>query len=196
MSPAAGNAFLSMMSDSLAMRYVILLSLFLAACSSGGGSSGVDVTRREQLVPIIPVVDNGPTGSATYAGGIDLRFLTPSSGEAVDLNGDLTLAVDFDNMGAAVSGAASGFRDDTDAFTGNLLVNTGALDDSSGGLDFVTNINGSLLTGTTNYLVLGQMRGEVLGTGQEAASGQISGEVLERGQPSTLTGAFQTARQP
>ncbi|MEL6641518.1 MAG: hypothetical protein AAFP98_09435 [Pseudomonadota bacterium] len=176
---------------------MIILFSGLSACSSGGGGvPGDEVTRREPFVPITPVVELVPTGSATYAGGIDLRFLPPSGGEAVDLNGDLTLNVDFDTMDSAVSGVASGFTDPLNSYTGNLLVNTGALDDSAGGLDFVTNINGSLLTGTTNYLVLGQMRGEVLGTGQEAASGQISGEVLERGQPAGLTGAFQTARQP
>ncbi len=178
------------------MRYTLLLPIILMACSSGGNGAGVDVTQREPFVPIIPVDDPTPTGSATYEGGIGIRFLAPATGGTVDLDGDLTLTMNFDNMDAGVSGAASAFHDDIDTYVGNLIVNTGALDDSAGGLDFVTNINGSLLTGTTNYLVLGQMRGEVLGAAQQAASGQISGEVLERGQPALLTGEFQAARQP
>jgi len=92
--------------------------------------------------------------------------------------------------------AATGFSDGPTAYTGNLLINTGALDDSNGGLDFATNINGSLLNGTTNYLVLGQMRGEVLGAGETAATGNLSGQVLERGQPAVLGGSFQAARIP
>lgn len=178
------------------MRHILLIPFLITSCSSGAPSTGVDVTQREPFVPITPVVDLTPTGSATYQGGIGIRFLAPSSGSAVDLDGDLSLSVNFDNMDAAVTGDASGFHDDVDSYVGNLIVNTAALDDSVGSLDFVTNINGSLLTGTTNYLVLGQMRGELLGSTQQAASGQISGEVLERGQPAILTGEFQTARQP
>lgn len=177
------------------MRYVYAL-LTLAACSGGGDSSGDTVTQREPFVPITPIVDLTPTGTASYDGGISLGFIAPNGGGAVDMSGDLSLTIDFDNMDRAVTGAATGFSDDTGAYVGNLLVNTAALDDSTGGLDFVTNINGSLLTGTTNYLVLGQMRGEVLGTSQEAASGNISGQVQERGVPAILTGQFQTARRP
>ena len=191
-----GNAFLNMIPEFVIMRHTLLLPLLFAACSSGAPSSGVDVTQREPLVSITPIVDLTPSGNASYEGGIGIRFLAPTSGGAVDLDGELTLAVDFDNMDAAVTGAASGFHDDVDTYVGNLIVNTAALDDSAGGLDFVTNINGSLLTGSTNYLVLGQMRGEVLGATQQAASGQIAGEVLERGQPAVLSGEFQTARQP
>lgn len=176
------------------MRYFGFL-MALAACSGGGGSAG-DVTQREPFVPITPIDVPVPTGSASYSGGITLGFLAPSGGEAVSLSGDLSLTVDFDNMAGAITGTATGFSDQTASYAGNLLVNTGALDDSTGGLDFVTNINGSLLTGTTNYLVLGQMRGEVLGSAQEAASGQVTGQVQERGIPSQLTGAFQAARQP
>ena len=195
---AKGNALLSMIRDEGRMRYVtLILFAAMSACGGAGGSgSGSDIIPREPIVPIIPDVDPVPTGAATYNGVIGLRFLSPSSGSPVDLDGDLSLQVNFDDKAAAVTGSATGFHQDTATYTGNLLVNTGALDDSDGGLDFVTNINGSLLTGTNNYLVLGQMRGEVLGTGETAATGNVSGQVLERGQPSALSGDFQAARQP
>ena len=177
------------------MRQFLSL-LILAACSGGGGGGDTGSTPREPFVPIVPITDPVPAGTATYNGGMSLGFLPPSGGEAVAISGDLSLTIDFDNPDRAITGAATGFADDVDTYTGNLLVNTAALDDSAGGLDFFTNINGSLLTGTTNYLVLGQMRGEFLGKAQEAASGQVSGQVQERGIPSLLTGQFQAARRP
>lgn len=180
------------------MRHCLFLSclLLIPACSGGTGGGASDGGPREPLVPIIPDEVVSPTGSATFEGGVGLRFSAPATGQAHDLQGDLTLQVNFDRSENAVTGFASEFSESATAYTGTLFLTDGVLDDTSGGLDFAAQVSGSLQQSGDTYLIFGSARGEFLGDGQQVASGQVLGTARQAGRDATVSGQFQTARQP
>lgn len=177
-------------------RLALSCSLLISACSGGtdgGASAGVP---REPLVPIIPEEILAPTGSATYEGGVGLRFTAPSTAQLLDLLGDLTLDVNFDRTESAVTGFAAGFSDNATAYTGTLFITGGSLDDTSGGLDFAAQLSGSLQQAGDTYLIFGTAGGEFLGDGQQVATGQLLGTARQAGRDAVVSGQFQAARQP
>lgn len=180
------------------MQHHLSLILVLTLLSSCGGSVGGGVSDRdfrEPIVPIIPEILEGPAGTASYDGQIGLGFLAPTSAQAMDLDGDLTLQVDFDNATEAVSGFAGGFHREATPFVGTLFLGTGALDQSDGGLDFVAQISGSLQNSSDTYLIFGQIGGEFIGSSQQVAVGQVLGTARQAGMDAPLTGQFQATRQ-
>ena len=177
-------------------RLLMLSLLLIPACSGGGGGGAPGTPPREPYVPIIPDENLGPTGSASYAGGVGLRFSAPSSAEQIILNGDLTLRVDFDLTDNAVTGFAAGFAAGDIAYAGTLYLSDGAIDDSSGGLDFAAQVSGALQQDRDSYLLFGTISGEFLGNTAEVATGQVLGTARQAGRDTVMSGQFQVARQP
>jgi hypothetical protein len=177
------------------MRCSVFAFLILAAC---GGSSGTAVIDPIDELPktIDPEPDPTPTGTASYRGPTTLAFV-PALSEAVDLNGTLSLNVDFDSAAEAVTGSASGFETGAGgAVEGRLFLSGGALDDRDVALLFDSQISGSLRSGTDSYLIFGQMAGEFVESGQSAVTGRITGTARQSGADATLSGTFQAGRLP
>lgn len=178
------------------MRYFLMAFLSLAACSGGGGSTTAVDPIDELPTVIEPEPDPAPTGRASYRGPIGLTF-TPQSTPTVQLDGTLALAVDFDATAEAVTGEASGFTTASNGTVdGRLFLSGGALDDSQPALEMAGQLSGSLRSGTTGYLVFGQLTGEVQGDTQSAIVGNVAGTVRESGRDVSLTGQFTTGRLP
>lgn len=178
------------------MRYILsCLALMLGACSGGGGGAVVDPIDELPTV-ITPEPDPTPTGTASYRGATALSF-TPVLATPVELSGTLSLNVDFDSAGEAVTGSASGFETATGAaVTGQLFLSGGALDDTDTALLMASQISGSLRTDTDSYLISGQMAGEVLESNQSAVAGTITGIAQQLGRNAPLSGTFQAGRVP
>lgn len=177
------------------MRYSLIAILLMAAC---GGGSSTDVTDPIDDLPttITPEPDPTPTGTALYRGPIGIAFTSQSS-QVWDLDGTLALQVDFDATANAVTGDASGFTTASNSTVdGQLFLSGGSLDDSGPSLAMTGQISGSLRSGTTGFLVFGQLTGEVQGGDQGAVTGAVSGSVRESGFDTQLTGDFTVGRLP
>jgi hypothetical protein len=169
--------------------------MMLGACSGGGGDTVVDPI--DELPTFNELEDDpAPTGAASYRGPATLAFV-PVLSTAVDLTGTMSMTVDFDSAGDAVTGTASGFETASGgAVTGQLYISSGTLTDTDTALLMAGQLSGSLQSGTDNYLISGQMSGEVLEDNQTAVAGTITGIAQQLGRNATLSGTFQAGRIP
>lgn len=178
------------------MRFSWMIILLLAGCGGGGGETSLTDPIDDLPTVIDPEPDPSPTGTAAYRGPISLEF-APATAPQVAMEGTLALTVDFDASADAVTGDAAEFTTQAGAAVeGRLFLGGGTLDDSGAALLMNSQISGSLRSGTTGYLVFGQLNGEVQGNSQSAVSGSVSGSVRQSGVDTALSGQFAAGRLP